>query len=137
MDLLAGIRPGCVDLLMFNPPYVPTQPTVDSLEEHIGEFHLSGDDQNLVHAWAGGMDGRIVTDRVLADLHRVLSPEGVFYLLLLKENKPSEVLKQLQRANFDGSIIKERRIRGEHLYVLRIERTKRLDPRLPPTAMYK
>uniref|UniRef100_A0A182MRL3 Methyltransferase HEMK2 n=1 Tax=Anopheles culicifacies TaxID=139723 RepID=A0A182MRL3_9DIPT len=127
MDLLAGIRPGCVDLLVFNPPYVPTQPTIDSLEEHIDEFHISGDDQNLVHAWAGGVDGRIVTDRVLADLNRILSPEGIFYLLLLKENKPVEVLKQLQRTNFRGSIIKERRIRGEHLYVLRIERTKKID----------
>ncbi|XP_052897543.1 methyltransferase N6AMT1 [Anopheles moucheti] len=94
----------------------------DSLEEHIDEFHLSGEDQTLVHAWAGGVDGRIVTDRVLADLHRILSPDGMFYLLLLKENKPVEVLKQLERSNFRGSIIKERRIRGEHLYVLRIER---------------
>ncbi|XP_049282869.1 methyltransferase N6AMT1 [Anopheles funestus] len=124
MDLLAGLRPECVDLLVFNPPYVPTQPTVDSLEEHIDQFHLTGEDQNLVHAWAGGVNGRIVIDRVLADLHRLLSPEGIFYLLLLKENKPAEVLKQLQRTKFRGRIIKERRIRGEHLYVLRIERAK-------------
>uniref|UniRef100_A0A182SRM6 Methyltransferase HEMK2 n=1 Tax=Anopheles maculatus TaxID=74869 RepID=A0A182SRM6_9DIPT len=124
MDLLAGLRSGCVDLLVFNPPYVPTQPTVDSLEEHIDEFHLSGEDQNLVHAWAGGVDGRIVTDRVLDDLDRILSPAGVFYLLLLKENKPEDVLKQMGRKKFRGSIIKERRIRGEHLYVLRIERTR-------------
>uniref|UniRef100_A0A182YG00 Methyltransferase HEMK2 n=1 Tax=Anopheles stephensi TaxID=30069 RepID=A0A182YG00_ANOST len=123
MDLLAGLRTACVDLLVFNPPYVPTQPAADSLEEHIGEFHLSGENQNLVHAWAGGADGRIVTDRVLDDLDRILSPRGVFYLLLLKENKPEDVLKQMERRNFRGSIIKERRIRGEHLYVLRIERT--------------
>uniref|UniRef100_A0A182NEJ9 Methyltransferase HEMK2 n=1 Tax=Anopheles dirus TaxID=7168 RepID=A0A182NEJ9_9DIPT len=124
MDLLAGLRPGCVDLLVFNPPYVPTQPTADSLEEHIAEFHIASDNKLLVHAWAGGADGRAVTDRVLADLDRILSPGGLFYLLLLKENKPQEVLERVSSENFRGKIIKERRIRGEHLYVLRIERGK-------------
>uniref|UniRef100_A0A182Q3D4 Methyltransferase HEMK2 n=1 Tax=Anopheles farauti TaxID=69004 RepID=A0A182Q3D4_9DIPT len=121
MDLLAGLLPGCVDLLVFNPPYVPTQPTAQSLEEHIDEFRTDGDNK-LVHAWAGGANGRAVTDRVLADLDRILSPDGLFYLLLLKENKPQEVLQQLENKCFRGKIIKDRRIRGEHLYVLRIER---------------
>ncbi|XP_307877.3 methyltransferase N6AMT1 [Anopheles gambiae] len=132
MDLLAGLRPTSVDLLVFNPPYVPTQPVATtahataSLEEHIDEFRSSVDvGQTLVHAWAGGADGRVVTDRVLADLPRVLSPTGLFYLLLLKENKPEEVLEQIRGMNLQGSIIKERRIRGEHLYVVRIERSER------------
>uniref|UniRef100_A0A182P7F4 Methyltransferase HEMK2 n=1 Tax=Anopheles epiroticus TaxID=199890 RepID=A0A182P7F4_9DIPT len=126
MDLLAGLRSGCVDLLLFNPPYVPTQPAATgSLEEHIDEFHSSTEGQSLVHAWAGGAYGRVVTDRVLADLDRILSPDGLFYLLLLKENKPEEVLEHMKGKNFHGSIIKERRIRGEHLYVLRIERSKK------------
>uniref|UniRef100_A0A182KCW3 Methyltransferase HEMK2 n=1 Tax=Anopheles christyi TaxID=43041 RepID=A0A182KCW3_9DIPT len=125
MDLLAGLRPACIDLLVFNPPYVPTQQTTVSLEEHIDEFNSSKEGQTLVHSWAGGADGRVVTDRVLTDLHRILAPDGLFYLLLLKENKPEEVLKQLNESHFRGSIIKERRIRGEHLYVLRIERSER------------
>ncbi|XP_053676024.1 uncharacterized protein LOC128726251 [Anopheles nili] len=121
MNLLDGVRSGSIDLLVFNPPYVPTGSTASSLEEHIEEFR-SPDSQRLVHSWAGGTDGRAVTDLVLADLNRILSADGVFYLLLLKENKPNEVLERVHSDGFQGCILKERRIRGEHLYVLRIQR---------------
>ncbi|XP_052864561.1 uncharacterized protein LOC128271161 [Anopheles cruzii] len=118
-DLLGSLRSHSVDLLVFNPPYVPTQPPAssDSLEEHIDEFRRS---EQLTHSWAGGIDGRAVTDRVVADLKRVLAPGGVLYLLLVKENKPQEVLRCVERLGFRGNIVKERRIRGEHLFVLRI-----------------
>ncbi|XP_058058167.1 methyltransferase N6AMT1 [Anopheles bellator] len=118
MDLLGGLRSHTVDLLVFNPPYVPTQPASSgSLEEHIGEFRRS---EPLTHSWAGGADGRAVTDRVVADLKRILAPGGLLYLLLVKENKPQEVLRCVERLGFRGTIVKERRIRGEHLFVLRI-----------------
>uniref|UniRef100_A0AAG5D9U0 Methyltransferase HEMK2 n=1 Tax=Anopheles atroparvus TaxID=41427 RepID=A0AAG5D9U0_ANOAO len=130
MDLLGGLQSHAVDLLVFNPPYVPTQPSDDgSLEEHADEFRSAGG-RALIHSWAGGTDGRAVTDRMLSDLERVLSPAGVLYLLLLKENNPDEVLENVRRSGFLGQIIKERRIRGEHLFVLRIER-KRSEGNVP------
>ncbi|XP_050100224.1 methyltransferase N6AMT1 [Anopheles aquasalis] len=125
MDLLAGLRPHCVDLLVFNPPYVPTGEVEGSLEEHVDEFRSgqneSGTPAPIIHSWAGGADGRVVTDRLLGDLERILAPDGVLYLLLLKENRPADVLRWMGDRGFRGTIIKERRIRGEHLFVLRID----------------
>lgn len=121
MDLLGGLADGCVDLMVFNPPYVPTaEENGGDLEEQIGVFGEGGHD--LVKSWAGGFDGMVVTNRVLRDLDRVLSKDGVFYLLLLKENKPLNVISVLGENGFLGRIVKERKIRGEHLFVIKISR---------------
>ncbi|XP_065078428.1 uncharacterized protein HemK2 [Ochlerotatus camptorhynchus] len=121
MDLLAGFRDGSVDLLVFNPPYVPTSGEAgQELEEQIGEF--SEERHNLVKSWAGGLDGMVVTKRVLRDLQRIISKDGVFYLLLVKENKPLDVIRLLEKNGFTGEILKERKIRGEHLFVIKISR---------------
>ena len=66
-DLLGAVRPGTVDVLLFNPPYVPT-----SEEEAAG-----GQAERDTAAWAGGPDGRVVVDRLLPDLGRLLSARGV------------------------------------------------------------
>lgn len=66
---------GRVDLLVFNPPYVPT----DSEEVRV---------PGITAAWAGGIDGREVIDRVLPSIPALLSrPSGVMYLLLVEENR--------------------------------------------------
>ncbi|EAT39588.1 AAEL008623-PA [Aedes aegypti] len=125
MDLLGGLADGCVDLLVFNPPYVPTaEEDSRELEEQIGEFREDG--HNLVKSWAGGFDGMVVTNRLLKDLDRILSERGVFYLLLLKENKPMEVINCLGKNGFLGKVVKERKIRGEHLFVIKISRKQSL-----------
>ncbi|XP_055542118.1 uncharacterized protein LOC129727886 [Wyeomyia smithii] len=122
MNLLAGFNSGLVDLLIFNPPYVPTSEvsTETELEEQIDQFAEKGHD--LVKSWAGGLDGMAVTNKVLRDLDRLMSPNGVFYLLLLKENKPDEVKARLEANGFRMKIVKERKVRGEHLFVVRITR---------------
>ena len=69
-DLLGAVRPGTVDVLLFNPPYVPT-----SEEEAAG----GQAERDISAAWAGGPDGRVVVDRLLPDLGRLLSARGVRY----------------------------------------------------------
>uniref|UniRef100_A0A1A9V6W2 Methyltransferase HEMK2 n=1 Tax=Glossina austeni TaxID=7395 RepID=A0A1A9V6W2_GLOAU len=75
---------------------------------------------NLVHSWAGGKHGRRIIDILLAKLPEILSPRGVLYLLLLKENKPEEVMQALTKLGFKSEKLIERRIPGEYLYVLKV-----------------
>ena len=42
----------------------------------------------LQASWAGGERGRQVIDRFLPQIAQLLSPTGVCYLLILKENDP-------------------------------------------------
>ena len=51
MDLLSAVRPGTVDVLVFNPPYVPT--SSEELVEAEGSRDISA-------SWAGGVRGREV-----------------------------------------------------------------------------
>ena len=71
-DLLRALRPGSVDVVVFNPPYVPT-----SAAELAGAA-LSND---IALSWAGGARGRVVTDRLLNALPDALAPRALFYLL--------------------------------------------------------
>lgn len=50
---------GQVDVLVFNPPYVPT------LEY---EASVAQDGRDIAGAWAGGMDGMAITDQLLKNV---------------------------------------------------------------------
>jgi len=85
-DLVAGLEERLghsVDFLLFNPPYVitPTEEITSSL---------------AARAWAGGRDGREVTDRFLPLVPFLLSPRGCCYLLLLEQNHPHQVMEYMQ-----------------------------------------
>ena len=54
------------------------------------EFLCKVGSKCLEAAWAGGRDGREVMDRLFPQIPLLLSEHGVFYLLALKENKPSK-----------------------------------------------
>ena len=126
-DLASSIRPGSVDVLIFNPPYVPTSevpghspamaaslPTPSQQSSHL-----------LSLSYAGGVDGMEVTDRMLHQLPSTLHPRrGVAYLLLCAQNKPREVEARVRnwgpawRAEIVGA--KEKQAGWEKLYILRI-----------------
>lgn len=118
MNLLSNFKNNSIDLLLFNPPYVPSrlEKTETSLESHPTVVASS----SIVSTWAGGVDGREVIDLVLKDLNRILAPGGVFYLLLLKENRPEEVCCNMVKQGYIAEVLMERRIIGEHLYILKI-----------------
>lgn len=93
------------DIILFNPPYVCTE---DSEIK-----------PGINRSWAGGSDGRIIIDQFLSQLELFLSDSGVCYMVALKENKPYEIMATMKVLGFNSCIIKERRILGEHLFVIR------------------
>ncbi|XP_038052223.1 methyltransferase N6AMT1-like isoform X2 [Patiria miniata] len=108
-DLLSALQPhlhGNVDVLVFNPPYVVTPP------EEVGS-------SSIASSWAGGTNGREVLDRLLPHVGQLLSAEGVFYLLVIKENKPDDIRQILAEQKLSCEVLIERRAGPEHLSVLK------------------
>jgi len=109
-DLAGPLRANVVDVLVFNPPYVPTpdlpslapvSPAASTFDEH---------SRLLALTYAGGNDGMQVTQRALDDLDRILAPAGVAYILLCRSNRPRDVVGRLaargwtcQKAGGSGS----------------------------------
>ncbi|OBA16572.1 uncharacterized protein OGAPODRAFT_23895 [Ogataea polymorpha] len=86
-DLTSSLRPASVDLLIFNPPYVPS-PFVPTVPE-------SAEDQTWLDlALDGGNDGMAVTNRLLQSLGKILAPKGQAYILFCARNNPSMVAEQ-------------------------------------------
>lgn len=114
MDLVSAVKErlkGKVDVLIFNPPYVPTPPS-----------ELKG--YGIERSWAGGKDGREILDQLIPDVADLLSDTGSFYLLLLKANKPAEVSELLLTYGLVGKLVLERRSQLEQLCVIRYTKVK-------------
>jgi len=104
-DLTAGIR-GQFDLVLFNPPYLPTRP-----EERVDDW--------LEKALDGGETGRVVIARLLTDLPRILAPGGRVLLIISELTGEKEVLGLLGDAGFEACIVRGERVEGERLMVVR------------------
>lgn len=65
-----------VDLVVFNPPYVVTP-----------DDEVEGD--GISAAWAGGLRGRRIIDKVLPKLSLLLSPGGIVYMIAIHDNDPA------------------------------------------------
>ncbi|KAL2199543.1 methyltransferase domain-containing protein [Corynascus similis CBS 632.67] len=109
-DLATAVRAGTVDVLVFNPPYVPTPelpPTAPIQQDEAQKGPSSAtaayeeDSRLLALSYAGGKDGMEVTDRLIEALPEVLSNLGVAYLLLCAQNKPDEVKDRI-RTRLEG-----------------------------------
>ncbi|KAI4142898.1 MAG: hypothetical protein L6R39_004784 [Caloplaca ligustica] len=102
-DLTSVIRHGTVDVLVFNPPYVPTAevPQTTNIHENsrVGGMKTKyEEDANLISlSYAGGADGMEVTNRLLEQLPLALNAErGVAYILLCKQNKPEKAVQRIR-----------------------------------------
>jgi release factor glutamine methyltransferase len=107
-DLLAGVR-GPFDLVLFNPPYLPTDPT-----ERLDDW--------LEYALDGGPDGRRTIARFLGELGRILAAGGRALLLISSLTGPREVAALARSAGLHGTVVLENRVEDETLMVLRLER---------------
>lgn len=98
-DLLSSLVAGQVDVLIFNPPYVPTEELPPQDERLAGEngdelgtsARFERDSYLLSLSYAGGKDGMEITDRLIAALPEALSARGCAYILLCAGNQPEEV----------------------------------------------
>jgi release factor glutamine methyltransferase len=107
-DLFSGIR-GTFDLILFNPPYLPTRP-----EDRIDDW--------LEYALDGGTSGREVIGRFAEEVGRVLAPGGRILLLISSLTGLPEVRDLFFRQSFTSEIVMKKRVEDENLYVLRIVR---------------
>jgi release factor glutamine methyltransferase len=96
-DLTSALRPGEVDVLVFNPPYVPTSELPKLPEEGAARKTTYENDSHLLElSYAGGADGMETTDRLLDTLASVLSKRGCAYVLLCAQNKPEKVKERIK-----------------------------------------
>jgi release factor glutamine methyltransferase len=107
-DLFSGIR-GPFDLVLFNPPYLPTQP-----EERMDDW--------LEHALDGGVSGRAVIERFARNVGDVLAPRGRILLLISSLTGLSEVQELFAGRNYSAGIAMQQAVEDEVLSVLRIIR---------------
>ena len=105
-DLLTGVR-GPFDLVLFNPPYLPTAP-----DERLDDW--------LEYALDGGPDGRRTIARFLYGLPAVLAPGGRALLLVSSLTGPGEVARLADAAGLCGRAVHRTPHRGRDA------------PRLPP-----
>ncbi|HUU76648.1 MAG TPA: HemK2/MTQ2 family protein methyltransferase [Methanoregulaceae archaeon] len=104
-DLFHGLC-GPFDLIVFNPPYLPTRP-----EERIDDW--------LEYALDGGPDGRKVIEIFAKQAAKVLPPAGRILLLISSLTGPAEVKKIFRRLGFRVEVVRKERVCDEDLLVLR------------------
>jgi release factor glutamine methyltransferase len=105
-DLFLGIK-GEFDMIIFNPPYLPT----------IEEERIAG---WLNFALDGGGSGRDTIDRFLEDLRPHLAIGGRAIILLSSLTGPKEVEDAAHAAGFEVSEVAAERHFFEQLYVLKL-----------------
>lgn len=91
-DLCTSLKPRNVDVLVFNPPYVPSEglpPLPNTSRTYRDKFEQNNHLISL--SYDGGLDGMETTNRLLMQLPDILSANGVAYLLLCAQNKPNDV----------------------------------------------
>ena len=108
-DLLSPFRADAFDAVCFNPPYLPTDPD--------NEW-----DDWMEHALSGGESGRELIEPFLADVGRVLAPDGVVLLLVSSLTGYDEVLALVDEAGFGAEPVVEESFPFETLTVVALRR---------------
>lgn len=93
-DLFTPIRTGKkFDLILFNTPYVPTEPAEDV--------------SWLGRSWGGGVNGRQVIDRFIHDAPDHLTQCGRIFLMQSTLSRVDETLKRFRRSGLKTRIVAE------------------------------
>lgn len=113
-DLATNIRSNEVDVLVFNPPYVPAETVPDIPAED------ENPDKWLDLALMGGPEGMDITYKVLDSLDTILSPTGVAYILFCARNRPEDMVRTMS-GNWDIKLVEQRKAGWEILSVYRFK----------------
>lgn len=92
-DLLKGINQEKIDIVVFNPPYVP-------------DFDCP--------ILGGGLNGREVIDRFVDSV-----TVKCFYLLVIEANKPLEIMHNIRLKGYSVNVLKIRKVVGETIIILK------------------
>ncbi|MDY6769740.1 MAG: HemK2/MTQ2 family protein methyltransferase [Candidatus Nanohaloarchaea archaeon] len=98
---------GDYDIIAFNPPYVPAD---------------GGDVDGEARSWAGGEDGRAVTDRFIEAAPAHLAPGGTVLLLQSTRNDLDRTLSRFEDAGLDAAVEAEEELHFERLVVIAASR---------------
>lgn len=101
---------GNVDLILFNPPYVPTTEGEEQAAQKRGLIEGS---------WAGGSYGITLLDELIPILYNQLSLGGSIYVVTIQQNDPPGIVERLQQNGLSASICFSRRAGGEHLHIVK------------------
>ncbi|KAJ7169500.1 S-adenosyl-L-methionine-dependent methyltransferase [Mycena filopes] len=105
-----------VDIILFNPPYVPT-----ISDEASGAQNY----RDIGGSWAGGQDGMQVTDRFFPQVADLLSPLGRFYLVAVAQNNIPAIQRRMRENHaLESKIVLQRRAGREHLSVIVFTRSQ-------------
>lgn len=111
MSLTSALRPHSVDILVFNPPYVPA--------EEVPDLPRTSEDPSWIDlALLGGEDGMVVTWEVLNGLDTILAPGGAAYILFCARNNPDKVAETMRARGWEVETVAHRKAGWEVLSVL-------------------
>lgn len=96
-DLFEADPGGTYDLIVSNPPYVPSE------DEELPT-------RGLARAWDGGSDGRVLVDRICDEAPDRLRPGGRMLMVHSNVTGPERTVERLERAGLDVAIVSRRDI---------------------------
>lgn len=102
-DLFESVS-GKFDLIVFNPPYLPSDP--------------SDTDDELRKSWDGGKNGREVIDRFIDDAAKFLKPEGRVQLVASSLGNVGHVMQKFKEACLRPEITARKKYFFEELCVV-------------------
>ncbi len=106
-DLTDPFADQSFDAVVFNPPYLPTDPDAER-------------DDWMERALSGGPTGRSVIERFLRTVGRVLTASGVVVLLVSSLTDVDEVVERAGDAGFSASAVRDESFPYETLSVLEL-----------------
>ena len=98
-DLFENVT-GKFDLIVFNPPYLPT------------------DDDESDNTYSGGLSGRETIERFMKDVKRHLNPGGYVLLLISSLTGEKEVMNLMKSKGMTAEIIAREKVPLEELVVI-------------------